>query len=81
MNFGAVDFVTKPWNNRDFLAKIRKTIEAAKPQKLKTLDEAERDAIVDALRQSNGNLTQVAATLGITRQALYRRMEKYGLQP
>jgi two-component system NtrC family response regulator len=81
MNFGAVDFVTKPWNNRDFLAKIRKTIETAKPQKLKTLDEAERDAIVDALRQSNGNLTQVAATLGITRQALYRRMEKYGLQP
>jgi DNA-binding NtrC family response regulator len=80
MNYGAVDFVTKPWNNRDFLAKIRKTIDDAKPQKVKTLDEAEREAILDALRQSNGNLTQVASALGVTRQALYRRMEKYGIK-
>jgi two-component system NtrC family response regulator len=81
MNYGAADFVTKPWNNRDFLAKIRKTLDASKPQKLKTLDEVEREAILDALKQSNGNLTQVAAALGVTRQALYRRMEKYGIQP
>jgi two-component system NtrC family response regulator len=80
MNYGAVDFVTKPWNNRDFIAKIRKTLAESKPQKIKTLDEAERDAIVEALKQSDGNLTQVAAALGITRQALYRRMEKYGIQ-
>jgi two-component system NtrC family response regulator len=81
MNYGAADFVTKPWNNRDFLAKIRKTLDASKPQKLKTLDEVEREAILDALKQSNGNLTQVAAALGVTRQALYRRMEKYGIRP
>jgi transcriptional regulator of acetoin/glycerol metabolism len=40
----------------------------------------EQDAIVEAIRQSNGNLSQVASQLGITRQALYRRMEKYGIQ-
>jgi two-component system NtrC family response regulator len=80
MNYGAADFVTKPWDNRDFLAKIRKALNAAKPQKLKTLEETERETIIEALKQSDGNLTQVAATLGITRQALYRRMEKHGIQ-
>jgi two-component system NtrC family response regulator len=80
MNYGAFDFVTKPWSNRDFVAKIKKALDAAKPQRVKTLDEVEREAILDALKQSDGNLSQVAAALGITRQALYRRMEKYGIQ-
>jgi two-component system NtrC family response regulator len=80
MNYGAVDFVTKPWNNRDLLNKIRKALDAVKPQKPKTLEEAERDAILEAIKQGDGSLTRVAATLGITRQALYRRMEKYGIQ-
>ncbi len=84
MNYGAADFVTKPWSNRDFMAKIRRQLETAKQQNLhektKTLDEIEQDAIIEALKQSNGNLSQVATQLGITRQALYRRMEKYGIQ-
>ncbi len=82
MNYGAIDFLTKPWDNRDLLAKIRKALkEARKSQKLKTLNESEHEAILDALKKSNGNLTQVAATLGISRQALYRRMGKYGIKP
>jgi two-component system NtrC family response regulator len=84
MNYGAADFVTKPWNNRDFMAKIRRQLSEAKQhqaERVKTLDEIEQDAIIEALKQSNGNLSQVAAQLGITRQALYRRLEKYGIQP
>lgn len=45
-----------------------------------TLDEAERMRIVEALQKYGGNMTQVAAALGISRQALYRRLEKYGLK-
>lgn len=45
-----------------------------------TLDEAERLRIVEAMERHEGNLTQVAASLGISRQALYRRLEKYGLK-
>ena len=44
-----------------------------------TLDDMERRAITDALRRCDGNLSRVSSLLGITRQALYRRMEKYGI--
>lgn len=45
-----------------------------------TLDDVERLAIEDALAKSEGNLTQTSRILGITRQTLYRRMEKYGIR-
>ncbi|MDE5556027.1 MAG: response regulator [Muribaculaceae bacterium] len=84
MKYGAVDFVTKPWANRDFMAKIRKALAAAEKakdsEKVDSLDNTERQAIEKALRQSDGNLTSAAQLLGITRQSLYRRMEKFGLK-
>ncbi len=51
----------------------------SEPLKGLTLEEVERKAIEEALRQYDGNLSRVALALGITRQSLYRRMEKYGL--
>lgn len=44
-----------------------------------TLDDGEKAAIADALARTEGNLTQASRILGITRQALYRRMEKHGI--
>jgi DNA-binding NtrC family response regulator len=44
-----------------------------------TLEEMEKNMIKQSLTQYNQNLTQVASSLGVTRQALYRRMEKYGI--
>lgn len=46
-----------------------------------TLADMERQAITDALARYGGNLSKVALVLGITRQALYRRMEKFGIVP
>lgn len=46
-----------------------------------TLDEIERQTIVQALEQYKGNLSQVAVSLGISRAALYRRLEKYNINP
>ncbi len=40
----------------------------------------ERAALERALAAHRGHLTRVAAELGITRQALYRRLEKHGLE-
>ena len=44
------------------------------------LEGMERAAVEDALRRSAGNLSHAAAMLGITRQSLYRRMEKYHIK-
>ena len=44
-----------------------------------TLEEMERRMILQTLDQCNGNLSAVAAQLGITRQTLYNKMKKYNL--
>ena len=44
-----------------------------------TLDEIERQTILQALDRYKGNLSQVATALGISRAALYRRLEKYNI--
>ena len=44
-----------------------------------TLEEMERQTILQALEQHGNNLSQVAQALGISRAALYRRLEKYGI--
>ena len=43
------------------------------------LEENERRLVTAALEQSNGNVSRAADALGITRAALYRRIEKFGL--
>ena len=45
-----------------------------------TLEGTERRKIAEALTAAQGNVSRAAAALGISRGALYRRMEKYGLQ-
>jgi len=44
-----------------------------------TLDEVELDAIRAALARHDGNVVAAADELGMSRSALYRRMEKFGL--
>ena len=44
-----------------------------------TLDELERQTILQALKTHAGNLSHVATALGISRAALYRRLEKYDI--
>lgn len=43
------------------------------------LDDIEKQVIEKVIRQNQGNITQAAQELGLTRTSLYRRMEKYGL--
>ena len=44
-----------------------------------TLDEVERVLIQKALARHNGNVSDAAKTLGLSRSALYRRLERHGL--
>jgi len=43
------------------------------------LEEIEKNFIQKALRKCGGNISHAAKELGLTRTALYRRMEKFGL--
>src|SRR5262245_2097747 len=45
-----------------------------------TLSEIERAMILKALRHHEGNLSRAAESLGMSRPALYRRLEKYGIE-
>ena len=45
-----------------------------------TLEEIEKQTILQTLEKYNNNMSQVAVALGISRAALYRRLEKYNIQ-
>lgn len=44
-------------------------------------DQAEIDAIIQALQQTGGNKTKAAKLLGITRSMLYSKLKKYHMDP
>ena len=43
------------------------------------LDNVEKNTILNVIEKNNGNISKSAKELGITRTALYRRLNKYGL--
>jgi transcriptional regulator with PAS, ATPase and Fis domain len=45
-----------------------------------TLEDMERWVIRKALARSNGDISKTADALGLSRGALYRRLEKYQIQ-
>jgi DNA-binding NtrC family response regulator len=40
-----------------------------------------REAIESSLREAGGNISRAAQSLGLSRQALYRRMERFNMRP
>ncbi|WP_031238454.1 response regulator [Asticcacaulis sp. AC466] len=83
MRMGAQDFVVKPWNNDRFIASIKAAMEAPRilpqaPQDL-NLERSEKELVKAALNRHQFNISAAAKDLGVTRAALYRRMEKHGL--
>ncbi len=64
---------------QDFFLTASETIlEESGPVGLK-LEEVEKAAIRKAISKHGGNISEAARELGLTRAALYRRLEKYGL--
>jgi len=44
-----------------------------------TIDDAERYLIEKALERSDGNVSDAADALGLSRSALYRRLQRHGI--
>lgn len=79
---GACDFLLKPWRNDRLVAAVGAAIELTARQRAgaaMSLETIERHAIERAIERADGNISRAAAALGITRPALYRRIEKHGL--
>ncbi len=50
------------------------------PGNQQSLNEMERDAIINALAQTHGNKKKAAQILGIQRPTLYNKMKRYGIE-
>jgi Nif-specific regulatory protein len=64
------------------LRKIEGTITRIAPQKgtlKEMMDQVERWLIAEALRDHGGNKTKTAASLGITREGLHKKLAKFGV--
>jgi DNA-binding NtrC family response regulator len=86
---GAYDFITKPWDNARLVALCLEALqqhsvpaETASPaptEAPRSLAVQERAALMQAVHAAAGNLSEAARQLGLSRAALYRRLEKHGL--
>jgi len=88
---GAFDFITKPWDNVRLIATCREALQKAQPaadaapaslpaaEPVRSLAAQERAAVLAAMAHAEGNLSAAARALGLSRAALYRRLDKHGL--
>ena len=87
---GAFDFIVKPWDNVRLVATCQEAMRhsaplpedqttAAPATPAQSLAAQERAAVLAAMAEAQGNLSAAARALGVSRAALYRRLEKYGL--
>jgi DNA-binding NtrC family response regulator len=79
---GAADFILKPWRNEKLIEAVLAAINLTRSKRgteALHLDTIERRAIERALTRNAGNISLTAASLGLSRPALYRRMSKHGL--
>ena len=72
MKEGAADFVTKPWDNNKLLGILREAVERSR--KVAPLDEVTMDYVHKVVERCDGNISEAAKLLGITRQTRYAKI-------
>ncbi|WP_294255750.1 DNA-binding response regulator [uncultured Sphingomonas sp.] len=79
MKQGGDDFLLKPWRNAQLIAAVRDAVARTEARRRpSTLAAVEQSTIAEALQRHEGNISRAAASLGLTRQALYRRLARDG---
>jgi two-component system, NtrC family, response regulator AtoC len=59
---------------------LRDVPAAVRPGVTMTVEEAEKQLIVQALKETDGNRTHAAQKIGISRRTLHRKLKQYGLE-
>ncbi|MGE3974943.1 MAG: helix-turn-helix domain-containing protein [Bdellovibrionales bacterium] len=54
---------------------------SAVDKNVQTMNQLESDAIINAIAQYKGNLTEAARALGIGRATIYRKIKQYNIDP
>jgi DNA-binding NtrC family response regulator len=72
--------ITVTRRSGDVLPTDLPSLTLAGPTHLTPIERAERDAIVKALRDANGNRAAAASALGISRPTLYKRIAVYEIE-
>ncbi|MBU3917496.1 sigma-54 dependent transcriptional regulator, partial [bacterium] len=60
---------------------VEKEVIDIESQKIQPLEQVERTAILAALEATDGNKSETARKLGITRRTLHQKLKKYGVMP
>lgn len=70
---GAVDFVTKPWDNDELIRVLKDAID--RTDEIIPLDELEKRHIKKVVNKCHGNMSKAAELLGVTRQTVYKKYQ------
>lgn len=76
----AVHEAHQPSPQRHAIHDIKATAIDVEEDKVKTLQDTEREVIISAIERNNGKRRQTAEELGISERTLYRKIKEYGLE-
>ena len=74
MKNGAVDFVTKPWDNNRLIGILCEAIDRSR--RVTPLEELAADYVHRVVEQCGGNISDAAKLLGVTRQTIYTKIKR-----
>ena len=71
---GAVDFVTKPWDNHELIRVLKDAVDEA--TEVIPLEKMEEEHVRKVVDKCHGNISKAAEMLEISRQRLYKKLKK-----
>lgn len=75
-----IEDVPRSQQPRHSFSDIKATAIDVEEDKIKTLEDTEREVIINAIERNHGRRRQTAEELGISERTLYRKIKEYGLE-